>query len=116
MALLCTAEAPAVLEERFSMNRFMACSETNSHVVLRLMCKGGTATVHGSSALKGAPRWKNGDRFARAKRVAVILAGLAREGRKPWVQPASTILIGLCKRVEEKVSACGALIAGERKP
>ncbi|MEO1705696.1 MAG: UDP-N-acetylglucosamine 1-carboxyvinyltransferase, partial [Pseudomonadota bacterium] len=54
MALMCTADGVAVLEERIFENRFMHAPELG-RMGARIDVQGGTATVTGVERLKGAP-------------------------------------------------------------
>ncbi|MFV0408504.1 MAG: UDP-N-acetylglucosamine 1-carboxyvinyltransferase [Paracoccus sp. (in: a-proteobacteria)] len=75
MALMCTAEGTAVLEEKIFENRFM-----HAPVLIRMGAKidvhGGHARVTGVEKLRGAPVMATDLRAS----VSLILAGLAAEG------------------------------------
>ncbi|SFQ94443.1 UDP-N-acetylglucosamine 1-carboxyvinyltransferase [Poseidonocella sedimentorum] len=75
MAMMCTAEGTAVLEETIFENRFMHAPE-----LIRMGAKidvhGGVAKVTGVDRLKGAPVMATDLRAS----VSLILAGLAAEG------------------------------------
>ena len=75
MALMCTADGTATLEERIFENRFM-----HAPVLIRMGAQievqGGTAKVTGVDKLKGAPVMATDLRAS----VSMILAGLAAEG------------------------------------
>jgi len=103
MALLCTAEGTSVLEERIFENRFMHAPEL-IRMGASIDVQGGTATVHGVERLKGAPVMATDLRAS----VSLILAGLAAEG-ETVVSRVYHLDRGY-ERVEEKLSACGALI------
>ena len=103
MALLCTAEGTSVLEETIFENRFMHAPEL-MRMGARIGVHGGTATVHGVERLKGAPVMATDLRAS----VSLILAGLAAEG-ETLVSRVYHLDRGY-ERVEEKLSACGALI------
>lgn len=75
MALMCTAEGTAVLEERIFENRFMHAPEL-VRMGANIEVHGGTATVTGVDQLKGAPVMATDLRAS----VSLILAGLAAEG------------------------------------
>jgi UDP-N-acetylglucosamine 1-carboxyvinyltransferase len=103
MALMCTADGVSVLEERIFENRFMHAPE-----LLRMGAKidvhGGVARVTGVDRLKGAPVMATDLRAS----VSLILAGLAAEG-ETLVSRVYHLDRGY-EHVEEKLSACGALI------
>lgn len=75
MALLCTAEGVSTLEEKIFENRFMHAPEL-LRMGAQIEVHGGTATVTGTSRLKGAPVMATDLRAS----VSLILAGLAAEG------------------------------------
>jgi UDP-N-acetylglucosamine 1-carboxyvinyltransferase len=103
MALLCTAEGVSVLEERIFENRFMHAPEL-ARMGARIDVQGGTATVTGVEKLRGAPVMATDLRAS----VSLILAALAAEG-ETVVSRVYHLDRGY-ERVEEKLSACGALI------
>ncbi|WP_435167208.1 UDP-N-acetylglucosamine 1-carboxyvinyltransferase [Falsirhodobacter sp. 1013] len=103
MALLCTAEGTSVLEERIFENRFMHAPEL-LRMGARIDVHGGHATVHGVDKLRGAPVMATDLRAS----VSLILAALAAEG-ETVVSRVYHLDRGY-ERVEEKLSACGALI------
>jgi UDP-N-acetylglucosamine 1-carboxyvinyltransferase len=103
MALLCTAEGTSVLEETIFENRFMHAPEL-MRMGADIEVHGGHATVKGVSRLKGAPVMATDLRAS----VSLILAGLAAEG-ETVVSRVYHLDRGY-ERVEEKLSACGALI------
>jgi UDP-N-acetylglucosamine 1-carboxyvinyltransferase len=103
MALLCTAEGVSVLEERIFENRFMHAPEL-TRMGARIDVQGGTATVTGVDKLKGARVMATDLRAS----VSLILAALAAEG-ETVVSRVYHLDRGY-ERVEEKLSACGALI------
>ena len=107
MALLCMAEGVSVLEERIFENRFMHAPEL-TRMGARIEVSGGTATVTGVAALRGAPVMATDLRAS----VSLILAGLAAEG-ETVVSRVYHLDRGY-ERVEEKLRACGAQI--ERVP
>ncbi len=75
MALMCTAEGTATLEERIFENRFMHAPEL-IRMGAQIDVQGGTAKVTGVDRLKGAPVMATDLRAS----VSLILAGLAAEG------------------------------------
>ncbi|MEO1796200.1 MAG: UDP-N-acetylglucosamine 1-carboxyvinyltransferase [Pseudomonadota bacterium] len=107
MALMCTADGVAVLEERIFENRFMHAPELG-RMGARIDVQGGTATVTGVERLKGAPVMATDLRAS----VSLILAGLAAEG-ETIVNRVYHLDRGY-ERLEEKLSACGASV--ERVP
>ena len=103
MALLCTASGTSVLEETIFENRFMHAPEL-IRMGADIEVHGGHATVTGVDKLKGAPVMATDLRAS----VSLILAGLAAEG-ETVVSRVYHLDRGY-ERVEEKLSACGALI------
>ena len=103
MALLCTADGTSVLEERIFENRFMHAPEL-ARMGAKIEVQGGTATVTGVEKLKGARVMATDLRAS----VSLILAALAAEG-ETVVSRVYHLDRGY-ERVEEKLSACGALI------
>jgi len=103
MALMCTAEGIAVLEEKIFENRFMHAPEL-MRMGASIEVQGGTATVHGVERLKGAPVMATDLRAS----VSLILAGLAAEG-ETIVNRVYHLDRGY-ERVEEKLGALGAKI------
>jgi len=103
MALLCTADGTSVLEERIFENRFMHAPELMRMGAL-IDVHGGTATVTGVDRLKGAPVMATDLRAS----VSLILAGLGAEG-ETTVSRVYHLDRGY-ERVEQKLSACGAMI------
>ena len=103
MALMCTAEGTAVLEEKIFENRFMHAPEL-MRMGASIEVQGGTATVHGVERLKGAPVMATDLRAS----VSLILAGLAAEG-ETIVNRVYHLDRGY-ERVEEKLGALGAKI------
>jgi UDP-N-acetylglucosamine 1-carboxyvinyltransferase len=103
MALLCTAEGTSVLEERIFENRFMHAPELG-RMGARIEVHGGTARVSGVERLRGAPVMATDLRAS----VSLILAALAAEG-ETVVSRVYHLDRGY-ERVEEKLSAVGALI------
>jgi UDP-N-acetylglucosamine 1-carboxyvinyltransferase len=103
MALMCTAEGTAVLEERIFENRFMHAPEL-MRMGAQIDVHGGTAKVTGVARLKGAPVMATDLRAS----VSLILAGLAAEG--DTVVSRVYHLDRGYEKVEEKLRACGAKI------
>jgi UDP-N-acetylglucosamine 1-carboxyvinyltransferase len=103
MALLTLAQGTSRLEERIFENRFMHAPEL-MRMGARIDVHGGTATVTGVTALRGAPVMATDLRAS----VSLILAGLAAEG-ETRVARVYHLDRGY-ERVEEKLSACGAEI------
>ncbi len=103
MALLTLADGVSRLEERIFENRFMHAPEL-ARMGARIDVHGGTATVTGVERLRGAPVMATDLRAS----VSLILAGLAAEG-ETRVARVYHLDRGY-ERVEEKLSACGALI------
>ncbi len=103
MALMCTADGVSVLEETIFENRFMHAPEL-VRMGARIDVQGGMATVTGVDRLRGAPVMATDLRAS----VSLILAGLAAEG-ETVVSRVYHLDRGY-ERVEEKLSACGALI------
>ena len=75
MALMCTAEGTATLEEKIFENRFMHAPEL-IRMGAQIEVQGGTAKVTGIEKLKGAPVMATDLRAS----VSLILAGMAAEG------------------------------------
>ncbi|KUP94239.1 UDP-N-acetylglucosamine 1-carboxyvinyltransferase [Tritonibacter horizontis] len=75
MALMCTADGVATLEEKIFENRFMHAPEL-MRMGAQIDLQGGTAKVTGVDRLKGAPVMATDLRAS----VSLILAGLAAEG------------------------------------
>lgn len=107
MALMCTAEGTAVLEEKIFENRFMHAPELG-RMGANIEVSGGTATVHGVERLKGAPVMATDLRAS----VSLILAGLAAEG-ETVVNRVYHLDRGY-ERLVEKLSNVGAIV--ERVP
>ncbi len=103
MALMCTAEGTAVLEERIFENRFMHAPEL-LRMGARIDVHGGTATVTGVERLRGAPVMATDLRAS----VSLILAALAAEGET--VLSRVYHLDRGYESVESKLGACGARI------
>ncbi len=103
MALLTTADNTSVLTETIFENRFMHAQELR-RMGARIDVSGGTATVTGVPHLKGAPVMATDLRAS----VSLILAALAAEG-ETIISRVYHLDRGY-ERVEEKLSACGAII------
>ncbi len=103
MALMCTADGTAVLEERIFENRFMHAPEL-TRMGARIEVHGGTAKVTGVARLRGAPVMATDLRAS----VSLILAGLAAEGET--VLSRVYHLDRGYERIEEKLRGCGARI------
>lgn len=103
MALMCTAEGVAVLEEKIFENRFMHAPEL-MRMGAQIDVHGGHATVTGVARLKGARVMATDLRAS----VSLILAALAAEG-ETVVSRVYHLDRGY-ERVEEKLRAVGALI------
>ncbi|MEL7011985.1 MAG: UDP-N-acetylglucosamine 1-carboxyvinyltransferase [Pseudomonadota bacterium] len=103
MALMCTADGVSVLEEKIFENRFMHAPEL-MRMGAQIDVQGGTATVTGVEALKGAPVMATDLRAS----VSLILAGLAAEG-ETLVNRVYHLDRGY-ERVEEKLGTVGAQI------
>ncbi|EBA09189.1 UDP-N-acetylglucosamine 1-carboxyvinyltransferase [Sagittula stellata] len=103
MALMCTADGKAVLEEKIFENRFMHAPEL-IRMGASIDVHGGTATVTGVERLKGAPVMATDLRAS----VSLILAGLAAEG-ETIVNRVYHLDRGY-ENVEDKLSALGARI------
>lgn len=103
MALMCTADGQATLTETIFENRFMHAPEL-IRMGAQIDVHGNTATVTGVDRLKGAPVMATDLRAS----VSLILAALAAEG-ETTVSRVYHLDRGY-ERVEEKLSACGAMI------
>jgi UDP-N-acetylglucosamine 1-carboxyvinyltransferase len=103
MALLTLAEGRSRLEETIFENRFMHAPEL-ARMGARIEVHGGTATVTGVERLRGARVMATDLRAS----VSLILAGLAAEGET--VVSRIYHLDRGYERVEEKLSAIGAII------
>lgn len=103
MALMCTAEGTAVLEERIFENRFMHAPEL-LRMGAQIEVQGGTAKVHGVPRLKGARVMATDLRAS----VSLILAAMAAEG-ETVVSRVYHLDRGY-ERLEEKLAAVGGLV------
>jgi UDP-N-acetylglucosamine 1-carboxyvinyltransferase len=108
MALLTLADGVSRLEERIFENRFMHAPEL-MRMGARIDVHGGTATVTGVAALRGAPVMATDLRAS----VSLILAGLAAEG-ETRVARVYHLDRGY-ERLEEKLGACGASVERVRE-
>lgn len=106
MALMCTAEGTANLEETIFENRFMHAPELG-RMGAQIEVSGGTAKITGVSKLRGAPVMATDLRAS----VSLILAGLAAEG-ETMVKRIYHLDRGY-ERLEEKLSSVGAIIRRE---
>ena len=106
MALMCTAEGTANLEETIFENRFMHAPELG-RMGAQIEVSGGTAKIIGVSKLRGAPVMATDLRAS----VSLILAGLAAEG-ETMVKRIYHLDRGY-ERLEEKLSSVGAIIRRE---
>ncbi|MEM8697781.1 MAG: UDP-N-acetylglucosamine 1-carboxyvinyltransferase [Pseudomonadota bacterium] len=107
MALMTLARGESVIEEHIFENRFMHVPELG-RMGAQIDISGGTARITGIEALHGAPVMATDLRAS----VSLILAGLAAEG-ETTISRVYHLDRGY-ERVEEKLSACGAMI--ERIP
>jgi UDP-N-acetylglucosamine 1-carboxyvinyltransferase len=103
MAMLTLATGESVIEEHIFENRFMHVPEL-ARMGAHIEVHGGTAHVHGTEKLRGAPVMATDLRAS----VSLILAGLAAEG-ETVVSRVYHLDRGY-ERVEEKLGACGARI------
>jgi UDP-N-acetylglucosamine 1-carboxyvinyltransferase len=103
MAALTTADGVSVLEEKIFENRFMHAPEL-MRMGAQIEVHGGTATVTGVDALKGAPVMATDLRAS----VSLILAAMAAEG-ETLVKRVYHLDRGY-ERVEDKLSQIGAHI------
>ena len=108
MALMCTAEGVAVLEERIFENRFMHAPEL-MRMGARIEVHGGTARVTGIERLRGAPVMATDLRAS----VSLILAALAAEG-ETVVSRVYHLDRGY-ERLEAKLAAVGAHVERIRR-
>ncbi len=106
MALLCFSDGTSELEEKIFENRFMHAPEL-IRMGADIEVHGGTATVKGVAALKGAPVMATDLRAS----VSLILAGLAAEG-ETVVSRVYHLDRGY-EQLVRKLSACGADIKRE---
>jgi len=103
MALMTTADGVANIEETIFENRYMHAPELG-RMGANIAVDGRHATVRGVGRLKGAPVMATDLRAS----VSLVLAGLGAEGQT-IVNRVYHLDRGF-ERLEEKLSACGALI------
>ncbi len=103
MALMTTADGTALLKETIFENRFMHAPEL-ARMGANISVDGQIATVRGVKRLKGAPVMATDLRAS----ISLVLAGLGAEGQT-IVNRVYHLDRGF-ERLEEKLSACGALI------
>jgi UDP-N-acetylglucosamine 1-carboxyvinyltransferase len=107
MALMTLADGESVIRETIFENRFIHAAEL-ARMGADIFVQGGEARVRGADALTGAPVAASDVRAG----VSLVIAGLAARGR--------TVVDGVhhldrgFERLEQKLSACGAMI--ERIP
>ena len=107
MALLCLSDGTSVLEEKIFENRFMHAPEL-IRMGANIEVHGGTATVKGVAALKGAPVMATDLRAS----VSLILAGLAAKG-ETVVSRVYHLDRGY-EQLVRKLGTCGADIRREK--
>ncbi len=103
MALMATADGVSVIKETIFENRFMHAPEL-TRMGASISVDGQTATVRGVRRLKGAPVMATDLRAS----MGLVLAALGAEGQT-IVNRVYHLDRGF-ERLEEKLSACGALI------
>jgi UDP-N-acetylglucosamine 1-carboxyvinyltransferase len=103
MALMTRAKGASHITETIFENRFMHVQEL-ARFGARIQLDGETATIHGIGELRGAPVMATDLRAS----VSLVIAGLAAEG-ETMVNRVYHLDRGF-ERLEEKLSACGALI------
>ena len=103
MALLALAQGTSRIHESIFENRFMHVPEL-ARMGARIEVHGGTATIHGVEALRGAPVMATDLRAS----VSLILAALAAKG-ETVVSRVYHLDRGY-ERLEAKLGACGAEI------
>jgi UDP-N-acetylglucosamine 1-carboxyvinyltransferase len=104
MALMTCASGTSRITETIFENRFMHVQEL-ARLGARIQLDGETATVEGSSRLKGAPVMATDLRAS----VSLVIAALAAEG-ETMVNRVYHLDRGF-ERIEDKLSACGAKIS-----
>ena len=104
MAMMCLAEGDSVISETIFENRFMHVPEL-MRMGARIDVNGGNATVHGPAKLHGAQVMATDLRAS----VSLVLAGLVADG-VTTINRVYHLDRGYY-RLEEKLSACGALIS-----
>jgi UDP-N-acetylglucosamine 1-carboxyvinyltransferase len=103
MALMATAEGTSAIKETIFENRFMHAPEL-ARMGANISVDGQIATVRGVKRLRGAPVMATDLRAS----MSLVLAGLGAEGQT-IVNRVYHLDRGF-ERLEEKLSACGALI------
>ena len=103
MALMTRAKGSSHITETIFENRFMHVQEL-ARFGARIHLDGETATIEGIGTLRGAPVMATDLRAS----VSLVIAGLAAEG-ETMVNRVYHLDRGF-ERLEEKLSACGALI------
>jgi UDP-N-acetylglucosamine 1-carboxyvinyltransferase len=103
MALMACAKGSSEITETIFENRFMHVQEL-ARFGARISLNGETATIDGIAQLRGAPVMATDLRAS----VSLVIAGLAAEG-ETMVNRVYHLDRGF-ERLEEKLSACGALI------
>ncbi len=103
MALMTTADGVSFIEETIFENRFMHAPEL-ARMGANIAVDGRKATVRGVERLKGAPVMATDLRAS----VSLVLAGLGAEGQT-IVNRVYHLDRGF-ERLEDKLSACGALV------
>lgn len=103
MALMITADGVSTIRENIFENRFMHAPELG-RLGAEISVHGGEAKVTGVETLKGAPVMATDLRAS----VSLVIAGLVAEGRTV-VNRVYHLDRGF-ERLEEKLSACGAVI------
>ncbi len=103
MAMMATSEGVSGIKELIFENRFMHAPEL-ARMGAKISVDGQTATVRGVSRLKGAPVMATDLRAS----MSLVIAGLGAEGQT-IINRVYHLDRGF-ERLEEKLSACGALI------
>ena len=103
MALMTTADGVSTIRETIFENRFMHAPELG-RLGAEISVHGGEAKVMGVETLRGAPVMATDLRAS----VSLVIAGLVAEGRTV-VNRVYHLDRGF-ERLEEKLSACGAVI------
>jgi UDP-N-acetylglucosamine 1-carboxyvinyltransferase len=103
MALMTCAKGSSHITETIFENRFMHVQEL-ARFGARIQLDGETATIEGIAKLRGAPVMATDLRAS----VSLVIAGLAAEG-ETMVNRIYHLDRGF-ERLEEKLSACGAVI------
>lgn len=103
MAMIATADGVSVIKETIFENRFMHAPEL-SRMGAQISVDGQLATVRGVKRLKGAPVMATDLRAS----MSLVIAGLGAEGQT-IINRVYHLDRGF-ERLEDKLSACGALI------